>query len=137
MSPTRRASSTVSNLRSAVTAGGPQAAPPPIAPDPKEEAAAPDPALRPEPAAAPAPDPAPATAAPAEAAPVRLRGPKPRPPKPIRFTLDLNQDRHSFLKRFALEAEVDAALVMRMLLDQLRSDEDLAERLRQAAWEAE
>jgi hypothetical protein len=132
MSPTRRASSTVSNLRSAVTAGGPQAAPPPIAPDPKEEAAAPDPALRPEPAAALAPDPAPATAA-----PVRRRGPKPRPPKPIRFTLDLNQDRHSFLKRFALEAEVDAALVMRMLLDQLRSDEDLAERVRQAAWEAE
>lgn len=67
--------------------------------------------------------------------PRRRRGPPPRPPKPIRFTLDLNRQQHGFLKEFALAAEVDAARVMRALLDELRSDKDLAQRIRERVWE--
>ena len=67
--------------------------------------------------------------------PRRRRGPPPRPPKPIRFTLDLNRQQHGYLKEFALAAEVDAARVMRALLDELRSDKDLAHRIRERAWE--
>ena len=59
---------------------------------------------------------------------------RPRPDKPVRFTLDLTPDMHRFLKRFALEIEVDAARVMRALLTELRSDAQLAERVRTQAW---
>jgi hypothetical protein len=106
VSPTKRAS-TVANLRNAVAAGGPQAAtlPAPVVP---EAAASAESGNRP--------------------------GPPPRPPKPIRFTLDLNKDRHTLLKRFAADAEVDCSTVMRILLDHLHSDEQLAQRVREAAW---
>ena len=63
------------------------------------------------------------------------RGPPPRPPKPIRFTLDLNRADHGYLKEFALAAEVDAARIMRALIDELRSDKELAQRIREKVWE--
>lgn len=56
----------------------------------------------------------------------------PRPPKDVRFTLDLTEDRHAFLKRFAEEsgAGVRASQVMRALLDELADSPDLAKRVR-------
>lgn len=60
---------------------------------------------------------------------------RPRPAKPIRFTLDLAADLHRFLKRFAADAEVDAARVMRVLLTQLRDDPELAARVRAKVWD--
>jgi hypothetical protein len=72
--------------------------------------------------------------APAREDPPRLDGPRPRPPKPIRYTLDLAPDDHRFLKRFAVDAEVNASVIVRALLGQLRSDPDLAARVRSAAW---
>lgn len=59
---------------------------------------------------------------------------RPRPEKPVRFTLDLTPDVHRFLKRFALEIEVDAARVMRALLAELGTDAQLAERVRSRTW---
>jgi hypothetical protein len=55
-----------------------------------------------------------------------------RPPKPVRFTLDLDQDRHTFLKQFALECGpgVGGAQVMRALLDELREGANLPMRVR-------
>jgi hypothetical protein len=55
-----------------------------------------------------------------------------RPPKPVRFTLDLDQDRHAFLKRFALEcgAGTGGAQVMRALLDELAEGANLPMRVR-------
>jgi hypothetical protein len=56
----------------------------------------------------------------------------PRPPKPVRFTLDLDQERHAFLKRFALECGpgVGGAQVMRALLDELAEGANLPMRVR-------
>jgi hypothetical protein len=48
------------------------------------------------------------------------------PEKKVRFTLDLAKDQHKFLKMFALEAETDASAVMRVLLNRLEKDSDLA-----------
>jgi hypothetical protein len=68
--------------------------------------------------------------------PVAVPVPPPlQPEKRVRFTLDLEREQHRFLKRFALDAEVDAARVMRALLDQLRTDTDLANRVRGDAWQ--
>lgn len=71
-----------------------------------------------------------ATAGPAEADRI------PRPPKDVRFTLDLTEDRHTFLKRFAEEsgAGVRASQVMRALLDELAEDPNLAARTRARIW---
>lgn len=59
-----------------------------------------------------------------------------RPPKPVRFTLDLDQDRHAFLKRFALEcgAGVGGAQVLRALLDELAEGSNLPVRVRARIW---
>jgi hypothetical protein len=91
--------------------------------------------------AAPPVPPAPAgqvDAAPADAPvredPPRLAGHRPRPPKPIRYTLDLAPDDHRFLKQFAVDAEVNASVIVRALLSQLRADPELAARIRSAAW---
>jgi hypothetical protein len=81
--------------------------------------------VRSEPAATVSPVPSTATA-----------GPPPRPEKPVRFTLDLDQDRHAFLKQFALEcgAGVGGAQVMRALLDELREGANLPMRVRARIW---
>jgi hypothetical protein len=52
--------------------------------------------------------------------------PPPRPEKPVRFTLDLDQAHHAFLKRFAVEcgAGTGGAQVLRALLDELQEDPD-------------
>jgi uncharacterized protein (UPF0147 family) len=62
----------------------------------------------------------------------------PRPPKDVRFTLDLSEDRHAFLKRFAEEsgAGVRASQVMRALLDELAEGPNLAARVRSRIWAA-
>lgn len=52
-----------------------------------------------------------------------------RPPKPVRITVDLDPERHKFLKRFALEADAKGTTVLRGLLDELREDPDLAARI--------
>jgi hypothetical protein len=79
-------------------------------------------------AAAPAiPAPAPAPAQPGPQLP-------PREPKPIRFTLDLDRPRHQFLALFAAQAELNAAQVMRAVLDELQADPSLADRVRDRAW---
>lgn len=52
----------------------------------------------------------------------------------VRFTLDLARDQHRFLKRFAVDAETDASVVMRALLTLLAEDAAIARRiLRQVA----
>jgi hypothetical protein len=64
--------------------------------------------------------------------------PPPRPEKPVRFTLDLDQERHAFLKAFALECGtgVGGAQVMRALLDELREGAGLPMRVRARIWAA-
>jgi hypothetical protein len=55
-----------------------------------------------------------------------------RPPAParrIRYTLDLSPPQHRFLKRFAVDAEVDASAVVRALLAELEHDAQLAARV--------
>jgi hypothetical protein len=109
MSPTKRASG-VPGLRAAIQAA-------PHVPPASESASS-------EPSAAGRPD-VPPPAAPRS---------RPRPPKPVRYTLDLSPDDHRFLKRFALDAEVNASTIVRALIGQLRTDSDLAERVRSDAW---
>jgi hypothetical protein len=61
---------------------------------------------------------------------------RPKPPKPVRFTLDLDADRHRFLKGYADEIEAKgASQVMRALLDELQADPELAARVRTRVWE--
>jgi hypothetical protein len=64
--------------------------------------------------------------------------PPPRPEKPVRFTLDLDQDRHAFLKTFALECGpgVGGAQVLRALLDELREGSNLPVRVKARIWAA-
>ncbi len=63
---------------------------------------------------------------PAATPPPRTR---PAGDKPVRYTLDLSREQHRFLKQFALDQEVDASEVMRLLLRQLEQDTGLAQRL--------
>jgi hypothetical protein len=49
----------------------------------------------------------------------------------VRYTLDLTGDQHHFLKRFAVDAGVDASQVMRALLTLLDKDHDLAKQVMQ------
>ncbi len=60
-------------------------------------------------------------------------GPPPRPDKPVRFTLDLDQAQHTFLKTWAAHRGVGGAQVMRALLQELEDDPDLAVRIRTRA----
>ncbi len=66
----------------------------------------------------------------ADAAPA---GPPPRPDKPVRFTLDLDQAQHTFLKTWAAHRGVGGAQVMRALLQELEDNPDLAVRIRTRA----
>ena len=61
----------------------------------------------------------------------------PRPEKPVRFTLDLDSERHAFLKTFALEcgAGVGGAQVLRALLDELREGSNLPVRVKARIWQ--
>ena len=63
------------------------------------------------------------------------RRPRPAKPEKIRFTLDLDQARHSFLKQFALHRDANASEVVRALLDELQEDPDLAIRVRARIWQ--
>ena len=58
-----------------------------------------------------------------------------RPVKPVRFTLDLAPELHMVLKRFALDAEVDAAVVLRAMIIMLRDDPELAAAVRARVWQ--
>lgn len=49
--------------------------------------------------------------------------------RPVRFTLDLARPQHRFLRRFALDAETDASVVVRTLLAMLEEDSSLAKRV--------
>jgi hypothetical protein len=63
-----------------------------------------------------------------------ILGAPPRPEKPVRFTLDLDRDRHRFLKQHAVSLDADASQVLRALLDELRDDPALAGRVRDRIW---
>jgi hypothetical protein len=47
----------------------------------------------------------------------------------VRFTLDLARPQHRFLKQFALDAEADASVVLRVLLSFLEEDGILTKRV--------
>lgn len=59
---------------------------------------------------------------------------RPRPDKPVRFTLDLDQKQHQFLKTWAANRSIGAAQVLRELLKELEDDPDLAIRIRDRIW---
>lgn len=46
--------------------------------------------------------------------------------KTVRYTVDLEPKQHKFLKRFALNAEVDSSVVVRELLRRLEQDKQLS-----------
>jgi hypothetical protein len=48
----------------------------------------------------------------------------------VRYTLDLSREQHRFLKRYALDVETDASVVMRALLALLQNDETVARKVR-------
>ena len=53
-----------------------------------------------------------------------------RPAKPVRITVDLDAGRHRFLRGFAYREDARGTEIVRALLDELGSDEDLVERVR-------
>jgi hypothetical protein len=59
----------------------------------------------------------------------------PRPEKPIRYTLDLDRERHRYLKEYALQIEANASEVVRELLDELRHDPHLSALIRDRIWQ--
>lgn len=50
----------------------------------------------------------------------------------VRYTIDLSPEQHRFLKRFAVDSDVDASAVTRTLLAILEDDERLASRVRES-----
>lgn len=61
---------------------------------------------------------------------VPVTAPAPAPVKKVRLNAEIDRDLHRWFKGFAFEADSDMALVLRALLTELRSDEALAERVR-------
>lgn len=51
------------------------------------------------------------------------------PRKVIRYTLDLEQEQHRFLRLYALQNDVEASKVMRTLLYLLEADDTLQQRV--------
>jgi hypothetical protein len=47
----------------------------------------------------------------------------------VRVSVDLPRPSHKYLRDFAYDAESDGMSVMRALLEEMREDEDLAERV--------
>jgi hypothetical protein len=50
--------------------------------------------------------------------------------KKIRYTMDMNEVQHKFLKQFALDMSTDSSVVMRALLSQLERDAGLANKVK-------
>ncbi len=59
----------------------------------------------------------------------RTGRPRTKPDRMVRVSVDLPRPDHKFLRDFAYDAESDGMSVMRALLEELRDDGDLAERV--------
>jgi hypothetical protein len=55
--------------------------------------------------------------------------PRTRPQRMVRVSVDLPRPSHRYLRDFAYDAESDGMSVMRALLEEMREDEDLADRV--------
>lgn len=71
-----------------------------------------------------------AAAATGQERPRRRTGrPRTKPDRMVRVSVDLPRPSHKFLRDFAYDAESDGMSVMRALLEEMRGDEELAERV--------
>jgi hypothetical protein len=59
----------------------------------------------------------------------RTGRPRTKPDRMVRVSVDLPRPDHKFLRDFAYDAESDGMSVMRALLEEMRGDEELAERV--------
>jgi hypothetical protein len=62
-------------------------------------------------------------------APRRRGRPRTRTERMVRVSVDLPRTDHKYLRDFAYDAESDGMRVMRALLEEMRDDENLAERI--------
>lgn len=61
--------------------------------------------------------------------PQRTGRPKTKPDRMVRVSVDLPRPDHKYLRDFAYDAESDGMSVMRALLEEMRGDGELAERV--------
>jgi hypothetical protein len=59
----------------------------------------------------------------------RTGRPRTKPERMVRVSVDLPRPDHRFLRNFAYDAESDGMRVMRALLEEMRDDKELAERV--------